>query len=77
MAVPFWQCLEARPLQQAQKTRQGCGCFRDLFRGSHGEFQEGRRENCGNGSPKSRKASNSRISGTRKGKPLNLGSTLP
>ena len=60
-----------------QKTREGCGCFRDLFRVPE--------ENCGKipgkcwkNVPKSLNALNSRISGTGKGKAAaNLGPTLP
>ena len=63
-----------------QKTPEGCGCFWDLktlrefCRKVPGKF----RENCWKILAGSRNATNSRTSGTRKGKPAgNLGSTLP
>ena len=57
-----------------QKTREGCGCFRGLFRGSRGKLQENRWKIF----PESRNATNTRASGTGKGKPAgNLGPTLP
>ena len=69
-------CLCQKPETAiSQKTREGCGCFRGLFsRKTPGKFQE----NCWKNFPESRNATNSRISGTGKGKPAgNLGPTLP
>ena len=60
-----------------QKTREGCGCFRGLFGGSRGKLWESPRKIAGLFS-RSRKATNSKISGTGKGKPAgNPGPTLP
>ena len=55
-----------------QKTREGCGCF--WGRKVPGKFGK----TAGKNFPESPNATNSRISGTGKGKPAgNLGSTLP
>ena len=61
-------------LFEIQKTQEGCGCFWGLCGSSGGKF----RENCWKNLPESPNATNSRISGTGKGKPAgNLGPTLP
>ena len=65
-------------LRYTQKTREGCGCFRGLFGGSRGKLRETLGKIAGKNFPESRNASNSRILGTGKGKPVgNLRSTLP
>ena len=51
-----------------QKTREGCGCFRGLFGGSRGKLPGSPRKIAGKFFPNSRNATNSRISGTGKGK---------
>ena len=61
-----------------QKTREGCGCFWGLFWGFPRKTPGKSRENCWKKFPEWQNATNSRISGTGKGKPAgNLGSTLP
>ena len=61
-----------------QKAREGCGCFRGLFGGSRGILRESPGKIAGKLFPESRNATNSGISGTRKGQPAgNLGTTLP
>ena len=71
-------CTSQRLMSKNQKTREGCGCFRGLCRSSAGKFRENSGKIAGKFFPESRNATNSRISGTGKGKPAgNLGSTLP
>ena len=81
-AVP-WKIILNNVFSRAQcflnqKTREGCGCFRGPCRSFWRKVPGKVRENCWKIFLESPNATNSRISGTGKGKPArNLGSTLP
>ena len=78
--VGIWQAFAGifSDPQNHQKTREGCGCFRDLSGRSWGTFWERPEKIAGKILPESRNASKSRIWSTGKGKlAANLGSTPP